>query len=68
MPRSVPPTSSANSTIAGELAARIKQTEAAGGRLSAELAAIRDVREEEEPEVEDDRAHVLHDKLDPPKP
>jgi predicted PurR-regulated permease PerM len=50
--------------IAGQLAARIKQTEAAGGRLSEELDAIRDVQEDAAPAVEDDRAHELHDKLE----
>lgn len=53
--------------IAGQLAARLKQTEAQGGRLSAELDAIRDVREEEEPKVDDDRAHELQDQLEKPK-
>jgi len=53
--------------IAGELAARIKQTEAAGGRLSEELDAIRDVREDTAPAVESDRAHDLHDKLEDDK-
>ncbi|HSN25274.1 MAG TPA: AI-2E family transporter [Kofleriaceae bacterium] len=53
--------------IAGELAARLKQTEATGGRLTAELDAIKDVRETEAPAVDDDQAHELHDELDKPK-
>ncbi|MBV8756168.1 MAG: AI-2E family transporter [Deltaproteobacteria bacterium] len=48
--------------IAGELAARIKQSEQHGGRVSAELEAIREVRAEEEPAVANDAAHKLEKK------
>jgi predicted PurR-regulated permease PerM len=42
--------------IAGELAARLKETEAAGGRLTDELEAIQEIREEEQQKASADPA------------